>query len=110
MHGQAIHNVLLVCEIIIGIFGIISAIAAEDWHDRVHSIFVFFLALEGLLSYILDGEHIVTEILLVLITVTAVILAVLSVKPAVRHVKKLCGKMRKKKNEEELTIINDVEQ
>lgn len=107
MHGHAIHIVLLVCEIIIGLFGIISAIAAEDWHDRVHSIFVFFLALEGFLSYFLDAEHIATEIMLILITITAIVLAVLSIKPAVKHVKKLGNKIFKKNKKEQLTITDE---
>ena len=58
------ETLMLICEIVIGLAGIYTIIAAKDLHDRMHGILVVLLCCDGLCEHFFWHYALVTEIML----------------------------------------------
>lgn len=57
---------MLICEIIIGLAGIYTIIAAKDLHDRMHGVLVVLLCMDGLCEHFFWHYAPVTEAMLII--------------------------------------------
>ena len=55
---------MLICEIVIGLVGVLTIITGKDTHDRMHGIFVVLLSFCGLCDHFFSHFAIVSEIML----------------------------------------------
>jgi len=82
---------MLICEIIIGLVGIFTVIAGRDTHDRMHGIFVILLCFCGLCDHFFSHFAIISEIML---SVTAVYAVIFIAFFSVKEIRERAGALR----------------
>ena len=83
-----LHNILLVCEVFIALFGIFAVIIADNTHERLHGLFVVGLALEGFLSHALPENSPITATVLIILTVIAFLMIIMSFHSLIEHLRR----------------------
>ncbi len=89
-----LHNVLLFCEVFIALFGVFAVIIADNAHERLHGLFVVGLAIEGFLSHFLEGENPFTAGVLIVLTIIALLMIVMSFHSFIEHLRKYFHAMK----------------
>lgn len=92
------HTILLCCEVFIALFGVFSVIIADNTHERLHGLFVVGLALEGFLSHYLPPDHIITFVVLIVLSIIALLMIAFSLHSLVEHLKKYFHHIRQPEN------------
>lgn len=93
-NALVMHKILLFCEIFIAIFGVYAVIIADNTHERLHGLFVVGLALEGFLSIEFPG-HTFTFTVMIVLTLIAALMIIMSFHSLVEHVKRYLHRMKK---------------
>lgn len=92
---------MLLCEMIIGVAGIYTIIAAKDLHDRMHGVLVVLLCLDGLCEHFFAHYNIITEIMLGITATYALFFVIFFSISDVRERNRYVVHMLKKKNKKQ---------
>ena len=107
-----LHNILLFCEVFIAMFGIFAIIIADNTHERLHGLFVVGLALEGFLSHALDEGSPITATVLIVLTVIALLMIIMSFHSLIEHLRRYYHRLKhphEVPKNPSLTINSDVD-